>query len=288
MLEVSAPAKINLSLDITGIQENGYHTVDMVMQSVSLCDVIRMELDMSGEILLSCSKPQIPVTGKNTAYRAAQLFLDVTGLPFGVKIHIEKNIPDQAGMGGGSADAAAVLRGMNALCGEAMGELPLNTADILYIGMRIGADVPFCVLNGTKRCQGIGEILLPLAPLENCSILIIKPPVGISTPEAYHSCDCVPDFGVRYTPQMVKALESRSLTAVTGALGNRFEDALQLPQVVKIKELLLDAGASGALMTGSGSAVYGIFENEEHAQNVKASFGDQFGETFLVHPIQGE
>ena len=147
--ECNAYAKINLSLDITGRREDGYHTVDMVMQSVSLCDRVRVTLNDTGEVILKCSKPHIPCDGRNTAYKAAQYYFDATGVPFGADIYIEKHIPDQAGMGGGSADAAAVLKLLNHLCAEA-GEEPLNTAELLYLGLRIGADVPFCILNGTS------------------------------------------------------------------------------------------------------------------------------------------
>ena len=143
VIEINAYAKVNLSLDIVGRREDGYHTVDMVMQSVSLCDRVRVTLNDSGQIRLTCSKPHIPEDGRNTAFKAAQLFLDVTGLPFGAEIHIEKHIPDEAGLGGGSADAAAVLRAMNRLCAEVLGREPLNTAELLYLGMRIGADVPY-------------------------------------------------------------------------------------------------------------------------------------------------
>ena len=287
-VEVNAYAKINLSLDITGRREDGYHTVDMVMQSISLCDRVRVSLNDSGQIRLSCSKSHIPLDGRNTAVKAAQYFLDVTGLPFGADIHIEKHIPDQAGMGGGSADAAAVLRVLNRLCTEICGDEPLNTAELLYLGMRIGADVPFCILNGTRRCEGVGEIMTPLAPMEPCVLLIVKPNVGVSTPEAYRQCDTMPDLGMRYTRNMVRAIERRSLEDIALCLGNRFDDALQLPQVLAIKALLRRNGAMNALMTGSGSAVFGIFQNEESALQAQTAAAAQFGETFLAYPISAE
>ena len=256
--ECNAYAKINLSLDITGRREDGYHTVDMVMQSVSLCDRVRVTLNDTGEVILKCSKPHIPCDGRNTAYKAAQYYFDATGVPFGADIYIEKHIPDQAGMGGGSADAAAVLKLLNHLCAEA-GEEPLNTAELLYLGLRIGADVPFCILNGTYRCLGIGEQLLPLAEIPKCYFVVVKPDVGVSTPEAYRACDNVPDGGMRYTPGMVRAVEHRSIEEIANALGNRFDDALQISVVQEVKKYLCENGALNALMTGSGSAVFGIF-----------------------------
>ena len=250
--ECNAYAKINLSLDITGRREDGYHTVDMVMQSVSLCDRVRVTLNDTGEVILKCSKPHIPCDGRNTAYKAAQYYFDATGVPFGADIYIEKHIPDQAGMGGGSADAAAVLKLLNHLCAEA-GEEPLNTAELLYLGLRIGADVPFCILSGTYRCLGIGEQLLPLAEMPKCYLVVVKPDVGVSTPEAYRACENVPGGGMRYTPGMVCAVEHRSIEEIANALGNRFDDALQISVVQEIKKYLCENGALNALMTGSGS-----------------------------------
>ena len=287
-LELNAYAKINLSLDITGRREDGYHTVDMVMQSVSLCDRVRVSLNDSGTIRLSCSKLHIPLDARNTAFKAAQYFLDATGLPFGADIYIEKRTPDQAGMGGGSADAAAVLRALNRLCAEVCGKEPLNTADLLYIGMRIGADVPFCILNGTRRCEGIGEKMTTLAPMAPCTLLIVKPNVGVSTPEAYRRCDSMPDNGTRYTGSMVRAIERRSLEEIARCLGNRFDDALQLPQVQFVKMLLRQNGAMNAMMTGSGSAVFAIFADEERARRAQEAVPAQLGETFLTRPITAE
>lgn len=284
-MEVNAYAKINLSLDIVGRREDGYHTVDMVMQSVSLCDRVRVTFNDSGEIRLTCSKPHIPLDARNTAYKAAQYFLDAVGLPLGVEIHVEKRVPDQAGMGGGSADAAAVLRAMNQLCAEKYGEEPLNTAELLYLGMRIGADVPFCILNGTQRCGGVGEIMIPLADMPSCGLIIVKPDVSVSTPEAYRLCDTKPDSGARYTENMVRSVEQRSLEAIARNLGNRFDDALQLPEVQAIKKALLKSGAMNALMTGSGSAVYGIYRDKDAAQRAADGLDKQLGTIFTAEPV---
>ena len=283
--EVHAYAKLNLSLDVVGKREDGYHTVDMVMQSISLCDTVRVALNNSGEIRLGCSKPHIPLDGSNTAFKAAQFFLDVTGLPFGADIYIEKHIPDQAGMGGGSADAAAVLRAMNGLCAGILGEVPLNTAELLYLGVRIGADVPFCIQNGTRRCEGIGERMTPLAPLEPCFLLIVKPNVQVSTSEAYRLLDRMPDMGVRYTENMVRAVERRTVPEVALCLGNHFDDAMQLPQVQAIKIGMRQSGALNAIMTGSGSAVFGVFTDEKAACAAQEGFAGTFEETFLARPV---
>lgn len=287
-IEINAYAKINLSLDIVGRREDGYHTVDMVMQSVSLCDRVCVTLNDSGQIRLACSKPHIPCDGRNTAFKAAQLFLDVTGLPFGAEIYIEKYIPDQAGLGGGSADAAAVLRAMNHLCRSVLGREPLNTAELLYLGMRIGADVPFCILNGTQRCGGIGEIMVPLAPMEPCTLLLAKPSLSVSTPEAYSLVDRMPDAGVRYTENMVHALECRDLRAVARCLGNRFEDAMHHPQVQALQAAMLGGGALNARMTGSGSAVFGVFTDLSAARRTQAALADRCEDIFIARPVSAE
>ena len=191
-------------------------------------------------------------------------------------------------MGGGSADAAAVLRGLNILCTEAEGEAPLNTAELLYIGMRIGADVPFCILNGTQRCGGVGEIMIPLASMPKCGLVIVKPAVSVSTPEAYKQCDTKPDSGVRYTLEMVRAIEHRDLHTIASKLGNRFDDALQIPEVRAIESALLKAGALNAVLTGSGSAVFGIFGTAEEARSAADSLDPALGEIFTAEPVSAE
>ena len=287
-IEVNAYAKINLSLDIVGRREDGYHTVDMVMQSVSLCDKVRVALNETGAVTLTCSKPHIPVDMRNTAYKAAQYFLDATGLHYGVDIYIEKLVPDQAGMGGGSADAAAVLRALNFLCEKELGEAPLNTADMLYIGMRIGADVPFCILNGTQRCGGVGEVMIPLRNMPQCGLVVVKPDVSVSTPEAYKQCDTKPDNGVRYTAQMVRAIECGDTARIAACLGNRFDDALEIDAVQEIKTALKESGAMNAVMTGSGSAVFGIYENTAAAQKAAATLDSRLGAIFTAVPVSAD
>lgn len=284
-MEIKAFAKINLTLDITGRREDGFHTLDSVMQSVSLFDRVTVALNDTGMISVSCSVPGLPTDAHNTAFRAARLFLDATGLPFGADIFIEKNIPLQAGMGGGSADAAAVFRALNHLAGE-KGETPLTTGELLYLAMRIGADVPFCFLNGTQRCGGIGEEMIPLAPLPDCGVLVLKPEAGVSTPEAYRRCDEAEDTGKRYTPNLVRALERRSLMEAAKALGNRFEDALRIPECEAARRDLLEAGALGAVMTGSGSAVFGIFPEEAAARAAEHVLAEKWPQRYVVHPVQ--
>ncbi len=283
-MESKAYAKINLTLDIVGRREDGFHLLDSVMQSVSLFDTVDVSLNESGAVRLACDAPGVPTDEKNTAFRAARFFLDAAGLPFGADIRIEKRIPSEAGLGGGSADAAAVLRALNRLTEEA-GEEPLPLGALLYLGMRVGADVPFCILNGTQRCGGIGEQMVPLAPLSDCGIVILKPEAGVSTPEAYRAADAAPDGGRRYTPALVRALERRSLEDAAQALGNRFEDALRIPECTAARDALLAEGALGAAMTGSGSAVFGIFPATQDAEQALEALQSRWPRAFAVTPV---
>ena len=287
MLRIGARAKINWTLDITGRRADGYHLMDMLMQSVTLADEITLEKTTDGIITLTTGgTPLLPADEHHLALRAARALQKATRCPLGARIHVVKHIPVGAGMGGGSADAAAVLKLLNHLCAEA-GEEPLNTAELLYLGLRIGADVPFCILNGTYRCLGIGEQLLPLAEIPKCYLVVVKPDVGVSTPEAYRACDNVPDGGMRYTPGMVRAVEHRSIEEIANALGNRFDDALQISVVQEIKKYLCENGALNALMTGSGSAVFGIFSEKSLAENAAKRMPKAFGACFLAEPVNG-
>lgn len=279
-MKVKAFAKINLTLDITGRRDDGYHTLDSIMHTVSLCDDIEITRSAKAGIRLLCNRRYLPVDKKNTAYRAAALFLDHCGLQSeGLELSLEKTIPSRAGMGGGSADAAAVLHALNEIFET---KLPLDT--LMQLGAEIGADVPFCVHGGACRCTGIGELLQPVTPLPNCFIAICKPPAGMSTPRAYAMIDQYPLVNSHATDRMVKALATGELREIGAALSNRFDEAMRLMQVKSIKKTMLSAGAAGAMMTGSGSAVYGLFESEAAA---KACLGllKESGECFLCRPV---
>lgn len=274
-------AKINLTLDVTGLREDGYHLLDTVMQTVSLHDRVELLLTEEPGVRLSADRKTLPVNEKNTAARAAHLFLAETGRAgAGVSIRLEKRIPSRAGLGGGSADAAAVLWGLNQLTGAGA---PLDR--LLAWGAEIGADVPFCLMGGTRRCRGVGERMEPAPPLPDCFILICKPPAGISTPRAYALLDRLPPTRAAATPRMLDALASGDLRRVGGALGNRFDQAVNLMPARRLERAMLASGAAGAMMSGSGSAVYGLFENEAAARACMALLADQ-GECFLCRPVR--
>ena len=278
VLKEKAYAKINLSLDILSRREDGYHNLRMVMQSVTLCDTL--EMSRADGILFFCDKAELPAGPGNTVYRAAELFCRETGVP-GVKIHLQKRIPSQAGLGGGSEEAAGVRRGMNRLYGTDLPEEKLRR-----LGQFVGADVPFCVRNGLCLAEGTGELLTTLEKLPACRILICKPEIGISTGEAFRRADVEGRPHNHYTERVLEALSSGSLSAFGKALGNDFQTVMQISEVETIREHMLEAGAYGAVMTGSGSAVFGIFPSEgEKASLCAAELKRQFEETFLCEPI---
>ena len=279
-MKLSACAKVNLSLDVLGRREDGYHELSMVMLAVTLADGLELSLAEPG-VVLTCSDPSVPCGEKNTVFRAASLFLERAGLAetTGARIHLKKTIPSQAGLGGGSADAAAVLRGLNLLTGD-----PLSEEELFSIGLRVGADVPFCLAGGIRLARGVGEILTPVPAVPPCHIVVCKPPVNVSTAEAFRLADERPGGGNDYTSAVLKALKEGSLSALGAALGNDFEDVLRLPEVDAVKAAMLDFGAAGACMTGSGSAVFGLFAGLETAMFCAAELKKSFPETFLCRP----
>ena len=281
MLEIVANAKVNLFLEITGKLSNGYHTVDTVMQSVSLSDVLKMELlqNESG-IRITCSDPEIPTDERNIAYKVARDYFDVSGAKCGVRIDITKNIPSQAGMGGGSADGAAVLVGLNNLCGEL-----LSIESLKDIASKNGADIPFCIDGGTQRLSGIGTDLVERYSSPKLPLVIIKPRAGISTPAAYRYLDSIHnDFlgHVSMNPgNLLESLSSTSCGNIGSLLYNRFEEALEslCVESLNIISWLKGQGCS-ALLSGSGTAVFGITKDLVEAQKIAASISNQFPDCF--------
>lgn len=274
-------AKINLTLDVTGRREDGYHLLETILQSVSLSDTIHLRILDTPGIQLSCTDPRIPCDHTNTAWRAADLFLQHHQLNCGVAIGIEKRIPSQAGLAGGSADAAAVLAGLNEI---------LETGDsaetLCELGVQIGADIPFCLRGGTRLAYGIGEELKELPPLPSCCIVVCKPPVDVSTRLAYERID-KGDLPVRPdTPAMLKALQNADLMEIAHLLCNVFEPVLAFPEVASVRTQMLQNGALGACMSGSGSSVFGIFPSSAQALDCLERLKAQYPSTFLCLPVE--
>lgn len=279
MIEIKAYAKINLTLDIGSRRPNGYHNIESVMQSVSLYDTVSVGRGGLNRIRVSSNASYLPNDERNTAFQAATLFFKHTGLAAQADIRIDKKIPSRSGMGGGSSDAAAVLWGLNELH-----QTGLSLPELMRLGVRVGADVPFCLAGGTCLCRGIGEKITRVDPMPACTLLICKPPAGISTPRAYGLVDKLPVPAAGATPKMLTALKSGALHNVAAALSNRFDEVTLLSQVQNIKKLLRQNSALNAMMTGSGSAVYGIFEDAGHAKACVPKLRG-CGEIFLAQPV---
>ncbi len=267
----SAYAKINLSLQIVGKRTDGYHILDGVMQTVSLRDAVTVDFEAAAEntvFLTADGNPAMPTDGRNLAYRAADALLKATGRTGSVHIHIEKNIPMAGGLAGGSADAAATLRALNRLFG-----FPLSAGELCQTGAALGADIPFCIRGGTMRTQGIGDLLTPCAGLPPCSLVIACAGDGVSTPLAYAELDRrYGDFthavGASNPEKLIDALQKGDLSTVCGRMDNIFESVIceRNPYVEVIRNALTEKGAVGAMMSGSGPSVFGIFRTEREAE----------------------
>ncbi len=260
-MKVKAAAKINLALDVTGKLPNGYHTIESVFQTVGLYDEVSVELTDDGIISVSCDVPEIfgksdeiPCDERNIAYRAARLFLEDNGLSHGCRIHIVKGIPSQAGMGGGSTDAAAVL-----YC------LERHTGGKIISPERLGADVPYFLTGGTCYVSGIGEKITPIADYSGRILVIAKGTEGISTAAAYGNIDSLENPVHPDTDALVRAIGSDEDNAYRH-FGNLFEVAVKLHEVSDIKESMDGCGALASVMTGSGSAVFGLFDDRTAAE----------------------
>ncbi len=279
----NAYAKINLTLDVTGRREDGYHTIETVMHTVSLCDRVLIRRSCSGRVTLGCNLPYLPRDGRNLAVRAAEAFFRTAGLENpGLEIHIRKNIPVGAGMAGGSTDAAAVLRLLGRMYKNAV---PRET--MYELALELGADVPFCMQGGAALALGIGERLKPADPLPDCHLVICKPPVSVSTQKAYALLDQSRQLLHPPAQPVLDALQRGDLRAVCAGLGNSFQGPIEAekPVIGVIRAELLRLGALGALMSGSGSAVFGVFAGEEPAQAAAAALKRRYRDTFLARPV---
>ncbi len=276
-----APAKINLTLDIVGRREDGYHLLESVMQTVDLYDVITVAYADDEDIHLTCDGG-IPCDATNTAYRAADLFRKTIGISDGFIIMVEKHIPSQAGLAGGSSDAAAVLVALNVLTNAG-----LSTDQLCELGAKIGADVPFCVQGGTVLCTDIGTELTALLPMPTCTVIIAKPESGVSTPEAYRLLDSAKHLEHPNTQAMCEAIRQHNLSGIFKTVGNSFEQPLNLPHTATIRQTMEQYGAYASALSGSGSAVFGLFENDQTAQAALSALTVPFLKTALCHPCNG-
>lgn len=262
-LSERACAKINLTLDVLQKRADGYHDLRSVMQTISLCDEVEIDVDTGAPWKLTCDAASVPSDERNLAWKAARVFFARVGsAPDGVAIRIRKRIPSEAGLGGGSADAAAVLRALNRMAG-----MPLRVDALCDLGAQIGSDVPFCVLGGTALAEGRGERLMKLPDAPELHLVICKPQIAFATPELFRRLDSV-EIGERPdTDAMLRALADGEREKIAALLCNVFEQAVTgCPEIEMLRAELLANGALGARMTGSGSAVFGIFRSPDCAE----------------------
>ena len=264
-LRLKAYGKINLALDVLGRRADGYHEVRMIMQTVGLHDRIDLYVTQEPGIKIETNLFYLPDNEQNLAHKAARLLMEEFGIRQGLSIHLRKFIPVSAGMAGGSTDAASVLFGVNKMFG-----LGLSTGELMERGVTLGADIPYCLMRGTALSEGIGERLSPLPPMPQCQVLIAKPGISVSTKVVYESLDAMklapsdhPDID-----GMIGAIRSQNLREVAGRFGNVLElvTGERYPAISRIEQVMRDYGALGAMMSGSGPTVFGLFANPRAAQ----------------------
>ena len=283
---VKAYAKINLHLDVTEIREDGYHNIEGIMQSISLCDIVDIEVIENEKIIIECDKAGVPLDEKNIAYKAARRFLDKAQRSCGVIIKIKKNIPMAAGLAGGSADGAAVLVGLNELF-----EGALSDEELYALGASLGADVPFCMACGCCLTEGIGERMTRIESLSQDTVLVIAcGGEGVSTPTAYRMLDEKYDNFKTYNPQGYADLQ-RCIVEGNDAfyehIFNIFEEPIPSvrPVVGEVKSYMLECGALGAMMSGSGPSVFGVFDDIKKAEKTVSEIKKHGYFAIIAYPI---
>ena len=282
-ITIAAPAKINLSLDITGKLENGYHALDTIMQTISIEDKITLA-KTGRQISVLCDHPQVPQGNGNICHKAAEAFFEKTALEGSVIITIDKNIPVAAGLAGGSSDAAAVIKGLNLLYGTG-----LTQREMCEIGLKCGADVPYCIVAGTCRAKGIGEKLTKLPSFAGVYIVLVVPDFFVSTEWAYKNYDLnSPDEKPR-TEELISYIRGRDIKNTAERMANVLESitAKKHPEIREIKHDIKKSGACGSVMSGSGPSVFGLFENEEKARIAFSVIREKYNRSYLTLTVDG-
>ncbi|MCX7883835.1 MAG: 4-(cytidine 5'-diphospho)-2-C-methyl-D-erythritol kinase [Caloramator sp.] len=277
-IKIICPAKINLSLDVTGKREDGYHFVKMIMQSISLEDVVTVRKIKDG-IKIYCDSTDVPCNETNSAYKVAKLMFERYKIEGGVEILIDKKIPVAAGLAGGSTDAAGVIKGINILY-----DLNISLNDMMDLGVKIGADVPYCIIGGTALAEGIGEILTPIKPVENLWCVLAKPQFAVSTREVYSrlKIDEIPKHPD--INKLITYIEKKDYKNLAENMINVLETVTikDYPVIFEIKNIMMEFEALGSLMSGSGPTVFGLFENKSSAERCYNRLRDYLKEVFLV------
>ncbi|MBB6622589.1 4-(cytidine 5'-diphospho)-2-C-methyl-D-erythritol kinase [Clostridium gasigenes] len=281
-MKVKAYAKVNISLDIIEKRKSdGYHLLRMIMQNIDLYDEIIIEKQKSG-INIKCNKPYVPTDERNLAYRAAKLFKETFNIEEGVSINIKKNIPVAAGLAGGSTDGAAVLKVMNEI-------FNVNASDeeLMEIGLKLGADIPYCIKGGTALCEGIGEKVTSLKPFKDKILVLVKPPFGVSTKFVYQEFNLERVLNHPKTEELIEAMENDDLNYVCDNMKNLLENVTlrKHKMIIGIKEEMKALGAKGSMMSGSGPTVFAIFDDMLKAQRCFEKMKDKYDDVFITRTI---
>ena len=288
-IKLKAYAKVNLALDVLRKRPDGYHDVKMIMQNISLYDeltfsVVDNKLQDNYNILLTSNSEKIPTDERNLIYKAVKLMFDEYNINADIKIHLEKHIPVEAGMAGGSTDCAAAIKAVNELFA-----LGLSEKEMMDIGVRLGADVPFCIMARTALSEGIGEVLSPLKPIPSCYILVAKPPISVSTGMVYKNLKCDELKSHPDIDGMIDALSKGSLSEVAARMDNVLETVTVslYPKIEVLKGIMKDKGALNSIMSGSGPTVFGIFEKPDEASLAKEFIISEglSNEVYVVEPV---
>lgn len=275
-------AKINLTLDVLGTRDDGYHLIKMIMQSVSLYDIVTVSRAEEG-INLKTNLSYLPCNSDNIAYKAAKLFFEYTNIKdYGANIEISKRIPVGAGLAGGSSNAAATLKALNSLY-----KTHLSKRELCSLGEKLGADVPYCILGKTRLAEGIGEKLSLLHKMPECTILLVKPSFSISTPSVYKKIDLCESFPRPDTPKVIRGLENEDLSLMADGMANSLEEVClhEHPILQRIKDELISLGAIKAQMSGSGPTMFGIFKSCEDAFHAKEILRKEYKTVYICFPV---
>ena len=267
-IKIDAYAKVNLSLDVLGKRENGYHELSMIMQEISLKDIVTLKEvnDNNNNIEIKCNRKEVPTDERNIVYNAFKLMSKKYNIDKSISIYIEKNIPISGGLAGGSTDAAAVLKGLNQLW-----NLGLTKEELMKIGVEIGADVPFCIMGGTALSEGIGEKLTPIVPFKDKLLLLVNPDIEVSTEYVYKNLDLKKMVDRPDIKSIISFIKQDDIEGLSRNMKNVLESVTikKHPEIAEIKESLINFGALGSLMSGSGATVFGIFDSEKTLNRCK-------------------
>ena len=280
-MKIKAYGKVNISLDVVGKREDGYHLLSMIMQNIDLYDEIEVEKQQCG-ITLECNKSYVPVDNRNLAYKAAEIFKERYDIVDGVKINIEKNIPVSAGLAGGSTDAAAVLKVMNELF-----KVNATEEELMELGLKLGADIPYCIHGGTALCEGIGEIITPIKSFRDKIIVLVKPAFGVSTKEVYKNFNLEKVKQHPKTSEIINAIENDDLNFVASNMKNLLENVTLRKHkiLIKIKEEMNACGAINSMMSGSGPTVFAFFDDMLKAQRCFEKMKKKYSDVFITRTI---